>query len=61
MNEYTVIWEIDIYANSPEEAAEKALAVQRDTDSMATVFQVWDSEGCYDIDLMEDYLDTEAG
>lgn len=38
--EYTVIWEIDIEAESPEQAAEKALEIQRDPSSTATVFDV---------------------
>lgn len=38
--EYRVIWEIDIDANSPTEAATKALEIQRRNGSSATVFQV---------------------
>jgi len=37
---YRVSWEIDVYANSPRTAAEKALAIQRDPESIATVFGV---------------------
>ncbi len=37
---YKVMWEIDLMATSPEDAARKALAVQRDVNSLATVFQV---------------------
>jgi hypothetical protein len=40
MTEYRVTWKIDIEADSPEEAAEKALAVHRDPNSIATVFEV---------------------
>ncbi len=40
MNEYKVIWEIDIDAESAEEAARKALAIMRDPESRATVFEV---------------------
>lgn len=40
MAEYRVIWEIDIEADSPEEAAEKALIIQRDPESTATNFTV---------------------
>lgn len=40
MNHYIVSWEIDIQAPSPEEAARKALAIQRDRDSTATCFTV---------------------
>lgn len=35
-----VIWAIDVDADSPQEAAEKALAIQRNPDSIATVFDV---------------------
>lgn len=38
--EYRVTWEIDVTANSPREAAEQALTIQRDPDSTATVFEV---------------------
>jgi len=37
---YEVKWEIDIYADSPEEAAQKALEIQRDPNSIATHFEV---------------------
>lgn len=44
--EYHVLWEIDcIWAGSPKEAAEKALKIHRDPDSMATVFDVTDEQG----------------
>jgi hypothetical protein len=40
---YIVTWVIDIEAETPEEAAEKALEIQRDPESTATVFDVaWD-------------------
>lgn len=39
---YLVKWEIEVDAESPVEAAKKALAIQRDPDSMATVFEVQD-------------------
>ena len=52
MTEYHVTWEIDLDAASPQEAAEHALAIQRDPDSAATVFDVTDSTGTTDrIDL----------
>jgi hypothetical protein len=38
--EYRVKWEIDIYAKSPKAAAKKALKIQRDPKSTATVFDV---------------------
>ena len=39
---YCVTWEIDIFARSPREAARKALTIQRDRTSHATVFSVQD-------------------
>jgi len=55
MPEYRVIWEIDIDAESPREAAQEALRVQRDRFSDAVVFVVEnDEEGTIDqIDLLE--------
>ena len=40
MTEFRVMWEIDIDADTPEEAARKALAIQRDPTSSAVVFNV---------------------
>jgi len=40
MKLYRVTWVIDLEADSPEEAARKALEIQRDPDSTATVFEV---------------------
>jgi len=37
---YRVIWEIDIEADTPEEAAAEALAIQRDPCSFLPVFEV---------------------
>jgi hypothetical protein len=58
MAEYTVVWKIDIEANSPREAAELALKIQRDKKSTATVFDVAEFEGSDDdyemIDLSEE-------
>jgi len=42
---YNVIWEIDIDARSPVEAAKKALKIQRDTGSTATIFEVSEHGG----------------
>ena len=42
--QYQVRWEIDIEADTPQEAAEEALHIQRDADSIATVFDVTDAE-----------------
>ena len=46
MPNYKVEWEIDIEAGSPEQAAKCALAIQRDTESTATVFKVWMQGPC---------------
>ena len=42
---YRVIWEIDLDADSPREAAEKAFAIHRNPESIATVFDVVDKTG----------------
>lgn len=57
MNEYKVVWQIDIDADSPEEAASKALIIQRDNDpaNTATIFDVYDGDGHRtEVDLNED-------
>lgn len=40
MSEYRVIWEIDIEAETAEDAARQALEIQRNPESIATVFGV---------------------
>jgi len=55
---YRVVWAIDIEADSPKEAAREALRIQRDRESIATVFVV-DEHGSYGsksetIDLAEE-------
>lgn len=40
MPSYKVTWEIDIQADSPQEAAEDALRIQRNEDSEAVAFVV---------------------
>lgn len=54
MAEYYVTWEITLEAEDAYEAAEKALAIQRDPESIATVFQA-QTEGLamVEIDLTE--------
>jgi len=42
IREYRVRWEIDLDADSPENAARKALAIQRDPHSVATHFEVFE-------------------
>lgn len=56
MTEYFVRWEIEVYASSPQAAAEQALEIQRDKGSLATVFDVVETAdgGCgkiYRIDI----------
>jgi len=41
LKEYRVIWEVELYAASPRDAAQKALEMQRDPDATATVFDVY--------------------
>jgi hypothetical protein len=40
--EFRVIWEIDVDGDSPQQAIEKARALQLDPGMPATVFDVWD-------------------
>lgn len=40
--EFRVIWEIDVHADNPQQAAEQARAVQLAPDMPATIFEVWD-------------------
>ncbi len=42
---YRVVWEIDLTAQTPHEAAEQALEIQRDVWSESTVFTVFDEDG----------------
>jgi hypothetical protein len=52
---YRVVWEIDIFAQTPKEAAEKAWGHMRHPDSTANVFEVFDQDGGRThVDLMED-------
>lgn len=55
---YRVNWDIDINADSPREAAEKALQIQRDIESTATHFSVVSSQ---DNDFTVDYIDFYEG
>ena len=52
---YLVVWEIDIYADSPREAAEKAWEHMRHPFSTANVFTVLNKDGDKIIvDLLEE-------
>lgn len=49
---YKVKWEIDIWAETPAEAAQQALAIHRNQDSIATIFTITDqSKQSYTIDV----------
>lgn len=57
--EYLIVWEIELDAGSPEEAARLALKIIRDKASMAHVFKVYDESGEeHSIDL--DQIDQSA-
>jgi len=45
MKTYRVTWTIDIDADTPREAAQMALDIQRDPDSCATCFEIDASPG----------------
>lgn len=53
MTLHTVIWEIQVEADSKREAAQKALEIQRDPDSTATVFNVYDAKDGDLVDLSD--------
>jgi hypothetical protein len=61
MPEYHIIWEIDVYADSPREAAERALAIHRNPESIATFFEVTDEAGTTERIDLEDCDDTNVG
>lgn len=45
MAEYKVVWQIEIDAVTPEDAARQAQAIMLDPESLATVFHVWEYSG----------------
>ncbi len=55
MKTFTVSWLIDVGADTPEEAARKALEIQRDPQSLAVHFSVEDRDTgkTYEIDLLD--------
>ena len=55
---HRVIWEIDLDVDSPREAAEKALEIQRDVNSTATHFTVITMQSN---DFSVDYIDFHEG
>lgn len=44
MQSYRVVWEIDLDAETPIDAARLALEIQRDPNSLATEFSVLDAQ-----------------
>jgi hypothetical protein len=56
MNAYRISWFIDVEAEDPLAAAREALAMQRDPESIATIFTVQDCGGsvCVDADTGEE-------
>lgn len=51
MAEYRITWTIDVTADTAEDAAREALRIQRDPQSIATVFDVEGDDGAVTIDL----------
>jgi len=52
MADYYIEWSIDLEADSPRDAARKALEIMRDPRAIATCFKVYDEDGNpVDVDL----------
>jgi hypothetical protein len=61
--EYRIVWEIDLIETTPRGAAEQALRIQRDPESIATAFTVYDREkefDSYNVDLSQPQPFTHA-
>lgn len=58
MKLYYVKWDIELDAENPQKAAEKALEIMRDPDSTATVFEV-SEEGSSDVVTIDVLGDLE--
>lgn len=55
--QYHVVWEIDVYATSAKEAAQKARILQARPDTSATIYEVKEFDSKKDavtIDLLEE-------
>lgn len=50
---WLVTWTMNSFASTPEEAAREALDIQRNPDSIATVFTVANDDATYEVDLTE--------
>lgn len=59
MTLYHVSWEIEIDADSPEQAAEEALDIQQDPESTATLFLVTHGTRQFVVDVSDD-IDCDA-
>lgn len=55
MTTYTVAWHIDIDADTPTAAARRALAIHRNPQSIAVVFEVTDPDRTHHIDLLDEH------
>ena len=51
MKQMRVRWEIDVDARTPKEAAQRALRIQRDPGSIATVYEVYNKGSKRIVDL----------
>ena len=59
MTNFTVIWQIDIDAETPEQAAQEALKIQRDPNSAAVVFDIYGENYQLDRDDLIAVVDGE--
>jgi hypothetical protein len=59
-NEFRVKWEIDLAADTPEEAAQKAQEIMRDPSSIATFFTVVNSSTGKEVEVDLDFLDPDC-
>jgi hypothetical protein len=60
-HEYLVLWKIYVEAESPEDAAEEALAAQRNPESRATAFEVRDEWGRWQTIARHDVTISPSG
>jgi hypothetical protein len=62
MTQYCVRWEIELEADSPMDAAQEALRIHRDPESIATIFEVrdMDTRVQYAIDVLEGTITTHT-
>lgn len=54
MANFFVVWEIKLHAGTPLEAAQEALKIQRDPESLAVMFNVISEDGSHHfVDLLD--------